>query len=429
MPYEIEVLDSDTEKKADDKPNIINDTQPIWKKDPKSLTDEDYKTFYQKLFPFEAEPLFWIHLNVDHPFHLNGVLYFPKVNLFKNPVQEKNIKLYCRQVFVSENVKNVIPDFLSLLKGAIDSPDIPLNVSRSSLQGDPNVKKISNYVVKKVAESLKVLFNNDREKYEKIWDDIGLFVKYGCMSDEKFDELMRERVIFKSSNEKFQTLNEYLEAVPADYKAKLEKTILYYEKENYDHAILSQLKSENIFAVNVDDHIDPHFMQHVEYKKLGDKEYKFSGIQSEVANLLGGESTTKDDIKIKEFFEKMILSENDLKDKNKEVEVEKLKNASSPAYFKVDESMKRFAKMSVSMGNGMGSFPVKKTLVINPNNPLIQNAFKIFNSGKNEGLAKKLAHHVEDLANISSEGLKSEHREAFVKRSQDIISELSNLAL
>ncbi|MDA9189404.1 molecular chaperone HtpG [bacterium] len=457
MPEEIYVLDLDQEPAKNEDgtitpvaPRLINETTPLWKRDPKELKDEDYIGFFKKLYPMEQEPLFWIHLNVDHPFTLNGILYFPKVNMFKAPTQEKNIRLFCRQVFVSENVKNVIPEFLSLLKGAIDSPDIPLNVSRSSLQGDPNVRRISNYVVKKVAESLKILFNKDREKFETIWEDIGLFVKYGCISDDKFDELMRARVIFPSSGEKMLTLDEYQEGVNPEYKEKIDKTVLYYEKANYNESLLNQLKEEKVFALSMDDHIDPHFMQHVEFKKLEkDKsEYKFSTVESELSNILGSENTNEEDIKIKEFFEQIILGKvsapkadtdsdketksempNPLDGAQKEIQIEKLKNVTSPAYLKVDESMKRFAKMSQSMGGGAASFPVKKTLVINPNNPLIQNAYKMYTSGKNVELAKKIAHHVEDLANIGSEGLGQENKDNFIQRSQDIIKELSALAL
>ncbi len=435
MPYEI-ALSNEGEKDSEGKevaPTIINDTNPIWKRDPKELTDEDYKGLYRKLFPMDGEPLFWIHLNVDHPFTLNGILFFPKYNPMK-PIGDKNIRLYCRQVFVSDNVKNIIPEFLGLLKGAIDSHDIPLNVSRSSLQGDPNVKKISNYIVKKVAEALKLLNKKDREKYESIWNDIGLFVKYGCVSDEKFDTVMRDRVLFKTSDEKFVTIEEYLNAIPADYNDKMKGKILYYEKENTNQALLSQLKEAGLAAVETDNHIDPHFIQHSEMKKfkLGEEEIeiKFTSVDSEIESLLGSENTSEDDIKVKEMFAKFL----DIKLEEKEgeapsdkgLEIGRIASAQTPAYFKVDESMKRFAQMTQSMGGG-AQFPIKKTLVVNASNPLVKNALKIHTSGKNEELAKKLCLHVQDLAGISSEGLKPEERELFVKRSQDLVSELSNM--
>jgi len=444
MPYPISLLDELEKVKptkedgsADEEapevpaePMLVNDTNPIWKRDPSELTDEDYKGFYRKLYPMDGDPLFWIHLKVDHPFTLDGVLFFPKFNPTK-PFTEKNIRLYCRQVFVSDNVKNIIPEFLGLLKGTIDSVDIPLNVSRSSLQGDPNVKKISNYIVKKVAEALKKLHKKDREKYEQIWDDIGLFVKYGCVSETKFDELMRDRALLKTNEAKYFTISEYIEAIPAEYKEKMEGKILYFEKDKANPSLLSQLKEAGLSAVETDDHIDPHFIQHCEAQKIGDKEIRFVSVDSEIESLLGGDNTTEEDIKVKDMFAEFLgltPKEGDESPAEKEIEIGKLKNSTTPAYIKVDEQMKRFAHMAKGMGQNM-AFPTKKTLVINASNPLVQNALKLHTDGKNDELAKKICVHVEDLANISSEGLDMEQRELFVKRSQDLIQELSNLAL
>ncbi|GAB4010301.1 MAG: molecular chaperone HtpG [Bdellovibrio sp.] len=447
MPYDISIVDVERKEKprkedgtVDEKaaevpvaPRIINDSTPLWKSDPSTLKDEDYKSFFKKLFPMEPEPLFWLHLKVDHPFTLEGILYFPKINP-KMPFQEKNIRLYSKQVFVSDNVKNIIPEFLSLLKGVIDSSDIPLNVSRSSLQGDPNVKKISNYIVRKVAEALKKLFNNDREKFEKIWDDAGLFVKYGCISDEKFDELMRDKIIFRNSEDKFVTLPEYKQSIPEKFKEKLKDKIIYFEKEKSDASLRTQLKAENVQVITVDEYIDPHFMQHVEYKKVGNEAFQFVSIDSEIANLLEAESTNEDDMKVKELFQKILVDSSKVENNpagdlsKMDIEIQKLKNSPTPAYFKVDEQMKRFAKMAQSMGQN-NPFPVKKTLVINPSNPLIQNALKLNQSEKNRPLVEKIVHHVEDLANISATGLATEERENFVKRTQDLIQELTGQIL
>ncbi|HAZ14277.1 MAG: hypothetical protein A2X86_18805 [Bdellovibrionales bacterium GWA2_49_15] len=404
-------------------PEIINETVPLWKKDPKELKDEDYTKFYQNLYPMEQAPLFWIHLKIDHPFTLEGILYFPKLNP-NRPFNESNIKLYCKQVYVSDSVKNIIPEFLGLLKGCIDSSDIPLNVSRSSLQGDPNVKKISNYVVKKVAESLKKLFKSDRAKFESIWEDSGLFIKYGCVSDNRFDEQIRDHIIFKNSEGKYVTLPEYRESIPEAYKTKLGDKIVYFEKGKSDSSLRSQLLAEKIQTVETEDHIDPHFMQHVESHKMGDHSYKFASVDAEFANIFGTEASTGDDMKIKDLFEAN-LKEADAN--SFEIVVEKVKNALSPAYFRVDEQMKRFSKMTAQMGNNV--FPLKKTLVINPNNALIQNAFKIHEKGGRPDLVKKLCHLVEDLASISSEGLKQEEREIFVKRSQELVQDLTSYAL
>jgi len=467
MPYSITIYDiqrieeekkeNEKKKKEEDKSSWaqkgteINETKPLWKKDPKDLKDEDYRDFFRHLFPMDPEPLFWLHLKVDHPFTLEGILYFPKLNLNK-PFNESNIKLYCKQVFVSDNVKNIIPEFLSLLKGVVDSSDIPLNVSRSSLQGDPNIKKISNYIIKKVAEALKKLYTKDRPKYESIWEDIGIFVKYGVVSDTKFDELMREMVLFKNSENKYVTLQEYQESIPTIYADKLKEKVLYFEKNKSDNALRKQLLEEKIQSIEVDDHIDPHFMQHVEFKKVNDKNanIKFISIDTEIENVLGTEATNETDMKIKDLFKNILVGPEEKKeDKNEEnkdenenqeapvsnfnnsleVEIAKIKNSSAPAYFKVDEQMKRYQKMAKSMGQSESVFPIKKTLVLNPNNSLIKNALKIWEKGDNQQLVEKLCHHVEDLASISSEGLKDEDKDKFVLRSQELIQELSNYAI
>ncbi len=435
MPYPIMVIDQERVGKDDYTGTQVNDTTPLWKRDPSELNDEDYKKFYRQLFPTEPEPLFWLHLKVDHPFTLEGVLFFPRFNPAR-PFNEKTIRLYCKQVFVTDNVKNIIPEFLSLLKGAIDSHDIPLNVSRSSLQGDPNVKKISGYIVRKVAEALKKLHKNDRAKYDSLWEDIGLFVKYGCVSDEKFDELMRERVLFKTNDKKLLTLPEYRENIPAEYKEKLGQTILYFEKNKTNHSLNAQLTEHKLEAVELDDHIDPHFIQHLEYKKSGDFECKFSSVDAEIDNLLGSESTSADDVKVKELFSKILHPEAATKKEGEEampdmgddIEIAKIKNSPYPAYFKIDEQMKRFAKMAQSMGQN-STFPIKKTLVINPQNPLVQMALKMEEKGTHPELVAGLCKHVEDLALISSEGLEGAEKDAFVKRTSGLVGQLAGLAL
>ena len=439
MPYEIFVKDAEAVEDSAN-PGLVNETQPIWKKDPTTLTDADYKEFYKKQFPMDGDPLFWIHLKVDHPFTLDGVLFFPKLNPNK-PFNESNIKLYNKQVFVSNNVKDIVPEFLSLLKGTIDSSDIPLNVSRSSLQGDPNIKKISNYIIKKVAESLKKLFNNDRTRFETIWDDISLFIKYGAISDSKFDEMMRDFVIFKNSEGKFVTLNEYKDSIPETFKTKMEDKVLYFEKGKSDHALRRELLINGIQAIETESYIDPHFTQHVEMTKRGDNSFKFVSVDSEIASLLEQDATTESDIKVKELFTDILIGktehgthteeEEDADSLNhgglKDIEIVKIKNSTSPAYFKVDEQMKRMNQMAKNMGSD-AMFPIKKTLVINPGSPIIQNALKLHEKG-NDALVKKICHHVEDLAHISSEGLKHEDREAFVNRTQELMQELTNLAL
>lgn len=440
MPYPITVYDTDriakeakdNEGKKDEekhyyaaKGSVVNDSEPLWKKDPSTLKDQDYIDFYQRLFPMDPAPLFWLHLKIDHPFTLEGILYFPKLNPNK-PFNERNIRLYCKQVFVSDNVKNIIPDFLVLLKGAIDSTDIPLNVSRSSLQGDPNIKKISNYIIKKVAESLKKLYNNDRPKFEAIWEDIGIFVKYGCVSDTKFDELMREMVLFKNSEGKYMTLDEYANSLPEAHKEKLKGKVLYSEKDKSHNALKKQLLAEKIFTVDTDDHIDPHFMQHVEFKGLGEKgdekKYHFVAMDSEISNILGTENATEDDAKVKDMFVSYLAPE--AKADKPEIEIGKVKNSTIPAYYKVDEQMKRYSQMAKAMGQGH-AFPIKKTLVVNPANPIVKLALGLWQKGEQKELAEKICLHVSDLASISSEGLKAEEKDQFVERSQHLIEELA----
>ncbi len=431
MPYPIEVKKSEKPEKEDQLDHWkVNETEPLWKKDPKEITEEQYKEFYRSLFPMDSEPLFWLHLKVDHPFTLEGILYFPKINP-KMSFQENHIKLYSKQVFVSDNVKNIIPDFLSLLKGVIDSTDIPLNVSRSSLQGDPNIRRISSYIVKKVAEALKKLFNSDRERYEGIWEDIGLFAKYGCISDAKFDESMRSRIIFKTHQQKWQTLEEYRQNIPESLKEKLGDKILYFEKDKGDAGLLDQASELGLSAFEIDDHIDPHFLQHCETKAVDEQKIQFTSISSEISQLVETDKTTDEDIKVKELFQKILVGEEKPKEENPvpdldkiDVEIQKFKNAASPAFFKIDEQMKRFSKMAESMGQN-SSFPIKRTLVINPNSPLIKNTLHLHEKGGHDSLVEKLCQHVEDLASISSQGLKNEEKDAFIRRTQDLMQELT----
>ena len=450
MPYPIVLEDVDAQKAeaeaearnkkdAEEKGNeyiepvrtedIINDTDPIWKKEPSSLKDEDYKNFYKKLFPMDGEPLFWIHLNVDHPFELQGILYFPKLNPNK-PLQENGIKLYCKQVFVSDNVKSIVPDFLGLLKGVIDSTDIPLNVSRSSLQGDPNVKKIANYVIKKVAEALKKLHRNDRKRFEEIWTDISLFVKYGATSDDKFDEILRDFIVYPTNKNTFVTFQEYQDSIPAEYKEKMKGKILSYPRGQGDISLINTLDEKGLMSVETDDVIDPHFTQHVEIKGKEEQKIKFSPIDEEIENLLKTETSEEEVKEVKDVFNQAFGIKEEDENKPLSVEVVSFTETGSPAYFKLDHQMKRFEAMTRNFG-GESPFamPARKTLVVNPKNQLVQNALKLFKTDANKELGKKLCFHVQDLAQISGEGLDNKDKDIFVKRSQELLSELTNLAL
>lgn len=440
LPYPITVFDAEVkevkegEAPEEKKGELINDTKALWKRDAQTLTDEDYQQFYKKLYPMDEAPLFWLQLKVEHPFNLEGVLYFPKINM-NRPYQERNIKLYNKQMFVSDNVKDVIPDFLVLLKGAIDSSDIPLNVSRSSLQGDPNVKKISNYIVKKVGEALKKLFNSDRARYEAIWEDIQLFVKYGAVQDPKFYEMMQEYILFKNGTGKLMTLSEYQAAIPEQFKEKLKDKIVYFEKGKSDASLRKQLEAQGIPTVETEEMIDPHFTQNLEIHgfttTVDDKEvktnFKFVSVDTEFETLMETDVTSDKDIKIKELFSKYVTKNGEGVLDPVDVEMAKIKGATTAAYFKIDAQMKRFAQMAKSMNmGGMGKgMPVKKTLMVNPGNSLVQSALRLHEAGK-ENLVEKICHHVADLAHISSEGLSNEEKESFVSRSQELISELAS---
>lgn len=426
MPYPIyfegkKAEKTENEAVVENKP--LNETSPLWKMDSSKVTEEQYKEFFHRLFPMESDPLFWIHLKVDHPFDLKGILYFPKFNPTK-PVQENNIRLFAKQVFVSDNVKSIVPEFLSLLKGAIDSPDIPLNVSRSSLQGDPNVKKISNYIIRKVAEALKKLFQNERERYQKVWNDISLFVKYGIISDEKFDEMMREMVLFTLSNGELKSFKEIQESIPSEYSEKLKNKVIYYEKGKTDLSLVKKLEAEKIPCVEFDSYIDPHFVQHCEFKKTGDQEVQFKLIDNEIENIFTMPAATEEDMKVKDLFN---AEEAD----QFEVEIKNYGTSFTPAYFKIDEQMKRLQHLTRSYGQGgENAFPIKKTLVVNPANPLIQNALKIWEQGEKKELANRICRHVVELANFSSGNTnEKEEKEKFVTQTEQLLTELTNCLL
>ena len=428
MPYPIEVMKSERPKKKEEDDHWkVNETFPLWRKDPKEIKEEEYKEFYHSLFPMDADPLFWIHLKVDHPFVLEGILYFPKM-ASKMSFQEKHIRLYCKQVFVANNVKEIIPEFLSLLKGVIDSTDIPLNVSRSSLQGDPNIKRISGYIIKKVAMALKTLFRDDRKRFEEIWGDIGLFVKYGCISDNKFDELMRDQVIFKTHQSSWKTMGEYRQEIPPSLQQKLGDKILYFEREKGDKKLLAHLEDQKLLALETDTHIDPHFLQHCETKILDEKKVQFSSLAAEISEIMGTGKVTPSDIKVKQLFEKVLGEKKKEKEQGdkESIELQKFKDSGVEAFFKVDEQAKRFSKITESMGQ-TSSFPLKRTLVINPEGALIKNILSLHEEGKHQPIVKKLCHYVEDLALISGEGLKNEKKDDFLHRTQELMQDLTNI--
>ena len=398
--------------------NILNTTAPIWTKSPSDLQDEDYLAFYKSLYPMGEDPLFWIHLNVDYPFNLTGVLYFPKVkNDFE--MQRNKIKLFSRQVFITDEVKDIVPEFLMLLHGVIDSPDIPLNVSRSFLQADGNVKKINNYITKKVADKLSELFKKDRKAYEAKWGDIGLFVKYGMISEEKFYEKGKEFTLLKNTKDEHYTLDEYREKVLATQTDKSEQLIYLYSTDlkKQDSFIDSALKKEYDVLV-MDSPIDNHFIQNIESKlektqlKRVDSDVVEKLIQkdSTYANLL-----TEDQSKsVKELFEKAIAN------KTYTVDIEGLSPEEMPVTITMEEWMRRMKEMAQTGGGPMsfyGSLPDSYKVAINGNHPLVDKILK----AENEESQVKLAKQAFDLALLSQGLLTGKDLTAFVKRSVELI--------
>lgn len=399
--------------------NLINTTAPIWTKSPSDLQDEDYLAFYKTLYPMGEDPLFWIHLNVDYPFNLTGVLYFPKVkNDFE--MQRNKIKLFSRQVFITDEVKDIVPEFLMLLHGVIDSPDIPLNVSRSFLQADGNVKKINNYITKKVADKLSELFKKDRKAYESKWSDIGLFVKYGMISEEKFYEKGKEFTLLKNTKQEFFTLDEYREKVAPTQTDKSEQLVYLYATDlnKQDSFIESATKKEYDVLV-MDSPIDNHFIQHIETKldktqlKRVDADVVEKLIQkdSSYANLLTEEQSKS----IKELFDKAIQN------KTYTVDVEGLSPEEFPVTITMEEWMRRMKEMAQNGGGGpmsfYGSLPDSYKVAINGNHPLVDKILK----AENEEDQLKIAKQAFDLALLSQGLLTGKDLTAFVKRSVELI--------
>lgn len=398
--------------------NIVNTTAPIWTKSPSDLQDEDYLAFYKSLYPMSEDPLFWIHLNVDYPFNLTGVLYFPKVkNDFE--LQRNKIKLFSRQVFITDEVKDIVPEFLMLLHGVIDSPDIPLNVSRSFLQADGNVKKINNYITKKVADKLSELYKKDRKAYEAKWGDIGLFVKYGMISEEKFYEKGKEFTLLKNTKEEYYTLDEYREKVLATQTDKNEQLIYLYSTDlKKQDSFIDSAHKKDYDVLVLDSPIDNHFIQHIESKlektqlKRVDSDVVEKLIQkdSTYANLL-----TEDQSKsVKELFEKAIAN------KTYTVDIEGLSPEEMPVTITMEEWMRRMKDMAQTGGGPMsfyGSLPDSYKVAINGNHPLVDKILK----AENEESQVKLAKQAFDLALLSQGLLTGKDLTAFVKRSVEMI--------
>ncbi|HYC87095.1 MAG TPA: molecular chaperone HtpG [Chryseosolibacter sp.] len=397
---------------------IINNTQPLWTKSPADLKDEDYRKFYKELYPYSEDPLFWIHLNVDYPFNLTGILYFPKVkNDFE--VQKNKIQLYSRQVFITDEVKDVVPDFLMLLHGVLDSPDIPLNVSRSYLQSDANVKKISQHITKKVADKLHELFKKDRKDFEKKWDDISIFVKYGIISDEKFYERAKDFALLKNVDGQYFTLEEYKEKVSSNQSDKDKQLVyIYASDKGKQDSFIQAAKNKSYDVLLLDGILDSHFINTLEQKlekthikrvdsdtadKLIDKDEKVESVLSK-----------EEQDQVKGIFEKAINN------KSMTVAVESMAPDDLPVVITMSEFMRRMKDMA-KMGGGygfMGQMPDNYNVAVNGNHPIIQ---KVLKADSDESKSK-LAKQAYDLALLSQNMLTGADLTNFIRRSVELVS-------
>lgn len=431
----VEVSPRKEKVKINKRPVSISTTTPLWMKHPNDCTDDEYKEFYRSVFNDYKEPLFWIHLNMDYPFNLKGILYFPKVNTEYDNL-EGVIKLYNNQVFIADNIKEVIPEFLMLLKGVIDCPDLPLNVSRSALQNDGFVKKISNYITKKVADKLSGMYKVDKENYEKYWEDISPFIKYGCLKDDKFREKMSDYIIFKDLNDKYITLPEYVDAVKADEDGDAktedadkentqenkdgdkeeEPTTVYYVTDMQQQSqYVNMFKEQNINAVILSHNIDQAFISQLEQ---GDLKVSFkridAGLNDTMKDDADEETLKKETEELSEIFKKALG-----KDKL-EVKVEKLKNESVSSMLTLSEETRRMQdmmKMYSAGGMGMDMFGDSETLVLNSSNKLVQ---YILNNKEAENV-DMFCKQLYDLAVLANHPLKAEEMTEFVNRSNEIM--------
>ena len=405
----------------------VNDTTPLWTKHPNECSDEDYKDFYRKVFMDYKEPLFWIHLNMDYPFNLKGILYFPKINTEYDSI-EGTIKLYNNQVFIADNIKEVIPEFLMLLKGVIDCPDLPLNVSRSALQNDGFVKKISDYISKKVADKLSGMCRTDRENYEKYWDDIAPFIKFGCLKDEKFADKVKDGILFKDIYDKYQTFKDLEleeakeevkeEEVKEEVKDKKENKIYYVNDVNAQSQYINMFKEANKQAVVLPHNIDMPFIQSLEAKM---KDVKFVRIDGELSEELAGKEHSETE---KENFDKLVQRAKDYLAQDKlNIEVKSLKNEKIASLLiiseesrRMEDMMKQYAMMGLDPSMFGGN--TDKTLILNSSHSLVQKLLATENK-ENE---KLIIEHLYDLAELSNSSLSPERMSAFIQRANTILA-------
>ena len=406
MPYSVYVS-----YKGDGKDEPLNTTLPLYAKAPKDCSDDDYKKFYTDTFLDFNEPIFWVHLNMDYPFRLKGILYFPKVKN-KLELERGKVKLYCNQVFIADNIKEVIPEFLMLLNGVIDCPDIPLNVSRSFLQNDRQVQKISKHITKKVADKLISLFKNDRPKFEECWGDVANFVKFGCIKDEDFYDKVKEIIIYKDLDGKFVNFKELLKEDNAqpenDEKTDENKkptTVYYVSDEQQQAQYIKLFKSEGLNAILCDNFIDPHFLSFLEYKTPS--KLNFKRIDADVDGALKNGDSAEDSV-IVEIFK------NALGDDKLTVKTEKLKDTATPAIIVVDEYMRRYSEMGQYYGMSEGE--LGKTVIVNLSCPVVAKIKEL-----DEEKQKFVANYVYLLALSSFKKLSSEELEKFLAANMQLL--------
>ncbi len=427
MPYEIFLTDVNEEPEKDEEGNLVvkeekplNNPSPLYLKKASECEDEEYKEFYRKTFMDFKEPLFWIHLNMDYPFRLKGILYFPKLgNEFDN--MEGQIKLFNSQVFIADNIKEVIPEFLLLLKGVIDCPDLPLNVSRSFLQNDGFVKKISDYITKKVADKLKSLYKKDRESFEGYWADIHPFIKFGALRDDKFFDKTNDILLFKTINGKYTTLPEYLE----DNREKHENKVYYVTDEVVQAQYVNMFKAHSMDAVILNHSIDQPFISHMEMKN---ENVKFARIDADLTDTLKGESNHSEE-EMKSRTESLeAIFKKALGNDNLKVQVESLKSEDISAMILLAEESRRMqdmTKMYGMMGMDMGAMmPSEETLVLNDKNNLVQFILDNKDDDNKEDDVKLFCEQIYDLAMISHKQLSPEKMTAFIQRSNEILGKL-----
>jgi heat shock protein 90 len=405
--------DKDKKEEVKDKP--LNNTSPLYLKDPKECTDEEYKDFYRDTFMDYNEPLFWIHLNMDYPFRLKGILYFPKVKKQQVQLEKGQVKLYCNQVFIADNIKEVIPEFLMLLNGVIDCPDIPLNVSRSFLQNDKQVQKISKHITKKVADKLTALFNNERERYNECWKDIATFIKFGCLKDDDFYDKVKDIVIFKNLEGEYKPLNDFLGEEISDEdagKGVQPKAVYYVSDEAQQAQYIKLFKDAGLDAIVCDTYIDPHFISYIEYKNP--KKCRFVRIDADIDGALKSDEEVKADDH-KELIE---LFKNTLINKDISVKAEKFKSDKLPAVINVEEFMRRMSEMNSFYGMSEADVMKNATLVLNLANPIVSGILE-----QPEEKRKFIVDQVYYLAMLSYKKLTPDELSDFVEKSTELLAD------